>query len=59
MWNTQIPKKEVENILSVYWQMLREIEVHCNDDVFKKHLVDSAYEVLNRCKITDTKPRYY
>lgn len=55
----EIPEDEVENILSVYWSMLREIESKAtDDDVLNKMLVDDAYSLLNRCKISDVRPRW-
>ena len=56
----EIPDREKKNILSVYWQMLREIECHTNPakDTFNAGLVEAAYEVLNRCGIHDGKPRW-
>lgn len=58
--NYRIPEKEVANVLSVYWQLL--IEVESKTDVVKdplgKLLVEGAYKVLNRSDITQAKPRW-
>jgi hypothetical protein len=56
--NYQIPKSEQENFISVYWQMLREIESNTDPkkDILNKHLVDGAYRLLNRAGICDNKP---
>lgn len=53
-----IPEKEVENVLSVYWQMLREIEgqAHSDKDPYKRLLVVGAYSVLNRIGFTTHRP---
>ncbi len=58
--NYKIPKKEVENVLSAYWQMLQEIEHHTDPktDPFKALLVESAYIILNRSGIHNGKPRW-
>jgi hypothetical protein len=50
----EIPEKEVENVLSVYWQMLRELEsqAHSDKDPYKRMLVAGAYGVLNRISFT-------
>ena len=46
----KIPDNEVENILSIYWAMLTQIEGNCDPkkDILDKHLVEGAYKVLNR-----------
>ena len=54
--NYQIPENEISNFISVYWQMLREIEAA--NDPLNKHLVKGAYGLLNRCNITDVQPQY-
>jgi len=57
--NFEIPEEEVENILSIYWQLLRELETKVTpDNVLDKMLVDSAYTVLNRSGISDVRPRW-
>ena len=60
MKSYNIPKNENENLLSVYWQMLREIESHTDPkkDPTNAILVEGAYRVLNRCGIHDGKPRW-
>lgn len=58
--NYEIPEEEVANIISVYWQMLREIESHTNpeNDVLNKLLVEGAYKVLDRANIHKGKVRW-
>jgi len=58
--NYKIPDNEVENILSVYWQMMREIECHTNPekDPLNALLIEGAYKVLNRAGIHDGQPRW-
>ena len=54
-----IPKEEQENLLGVYWQMLREIESHTDSkkNALNASLVEGAYNVLNRIGyIEDAKP---
>jgi len=60
MWNPVIPEEEQENILSVYWQLLREVESRCGTKALPvdKCLIIGAYKVLHRCGITDTKPQF-
>lgn len=55
-----IPKNEQENVLSVYWQMLIELETqaHSTNDPFKRMLVAGGYNVLNRINFTKTRPRW-
>lgn len=47
---SKIPDDEVDNVLSVYWQMLVQLEGNCDpmEDILDKHLVEGAYRVLNR-----------
>ncbi len=56
----QIPDSEVENLLSVYWQLLAEVESRTDPkkDVLNKLLVEGAYKVLIRAGIVDQKPRW-
>lgn len=58
MFESKIPEKETENVLSMYWQMLRELEAHRGRDIGTKLIIDGAYKVLNRCGVTDAKPQY-
>lgn len=55
-----ISKNEVENILSVYWALLKEVEAHTNpnENVLNKHLVEDAYTVLNHSGIINSRPRW-
>ena len=59
MWNiNNIPEHETENILDLYWQILRDLESkHPNDMYIQQVIVHAAYTVLNRCGITDLRPR--
>ena len=59
--NYHIPEEEVENLLSVYWQLLGEVETNTNPDkdILNKYLVEGAYRVLNRAGILrNAKPRW-
>jgi len=61
MSEKRIPENENDNFLSIYWQMLGEIESHTDPekDVLNKILVEGAYKVLHRSGIyTNTKPRW-
>jgi hypothetical protein len=61
-----IPDDEVDNVMSIYWQMLSQLESECDPkkDILDKHLIEGAYKVLNRvAKKTgsihsDFKPRW-
>ena len=57
--NYQIPEKEVENIISTYWQMLRTLESKLDsrkNNALDNILIIGAYNILNRCGITDHRP---
>lgn len=56
----KIPAGEEDNILSVYWQMLKEIEAHTKPDrdPLNALLVRGAYKVLNRIGYTKAVPRF-
>jgi hypothetical protein len=58
--NYRIPENEIENFISVYWQMLREIEE--NTDPKKERLnailVEGAYRLLARAGVHNGKPRW-
>lgn len=59
---TTIPDSEVDNVLSVYWQMLSQLEGNCDPkkDILDKHLIEGAYKVLNRVAVkTDSKWREF
>lgn len=58
--NYEIPEEEVENILSVYWQLLKEVESKTdpNTDLLNALLVNGAYKVLRRAKIIDSEPKW-
>ncbi len=51
--NYKIPDDEIENFISVFWQMMREIEERTDPekDKLNKILVDGAYNILNRSGI--------
>lgn len=53
-----IPENEVHNVLSVYWQLLQEVEEQADRDKnpLDRHLVVGAYNVLNRIGATDKRP---
>lgn len=56
--NYQIPDDEKESTLSLFWQMLRQIESKtCPDkDPLDALLVTGAYNLLNRIGATDARP---
>lgn len=58
--NYNIPKKEMENFISVYWQLLREVEENTepDKDILNKLLVEGGYNVLNRAGICQHRPRW-
>ena len=58
--NYEIPDREKVNFISVYWQMLVEIEgkVEPQKDIFEARLVEGAYNILNRAGITNNRPRW-
>lgn len=55
-----IPEEEHENLLSVYWQMLTELEAHCDPvkDPGRALIVEGGFRILNRAGIHDGKPRW-
>lgn len=60
MKTCEIPKGEMENFVSVYWQMLRELEGKCNPkkDPGLALIVEAGYRVLNRSGMHDGKPSW-
>jgi len=56
----EIPENEVENFISVYWQMLAEIESRTDPkkDILNALLVEGAYKVLDRSGIIKRVPRW-
>lgn len=56
--DTKIPDNEMTNILSVYWQMLRELEQRIDPQAepLDRLLVGGAYELLNRIGATSNRP---
>jgi len=56
----EIPEEEVENFISVYWQLLAEVEGNTDPkkDILNKHLVEGAYTVLNRSGVIGNRPRW-
>jgi hypothetical protein len=55
-----IPTNEQDNVLSIYWQMLGQIESRTKpkEDILDKLLVKGAYNVLNRIGYTNHRPRW-
>lgn len=57
----KIPEKEQENLLSIYWQLLSQIE--SGTDPLKQPLdrllVESGYAVLNRIGYTTHRARWH
>lgn len=55
-----MPTNEQDNVLSIYWQMLGQIESRTNpkEDILDKLLVEDAYNVLNRIGYTHHRPRW-
>ena len=49
--NYNIPDNEKENLLSVYWQMLMELESKTDPskDTYEKNLIEGAFKLLHRC----------
>lgn len=60
MNDKEIPKHEMANFISVFWQMLGEIEANTDPkkDALNKILVEGAYNVLRRSNITDQQARW-
>lgn len=58
--DTKIPENERANFLSVYWQMLREIEASTDPDKdpLNKLLVKGGYDLLNRIGATRHRPAW-
>jgi|GEM_PF-2707039 len=58
--NYEIPDNEKENVLSVFWQMLREIEDNTDPkhDVLNANLVMGGYAVLNRIGAAQARPAW-
>ncbi len=54
----KIPENEIDNVLSVYWQLLSEVHVNTDPkkDILNKKLVEGAYNVLNRIGYTKARP---
>jgi len=52
--------KDFENVMDIFWQMLREIEVKTNPQKapLDAHLVSSAYSLLRNLGWTSTRPRW-
>ena len=58
MTEYKIPDNEMDNMVSVYWQMLRELEsrIDPDKDIMDKILVEGAFNILNRCNVTKSRP---
>ena len=55
----KIPEAEHGNVLSVYWQMLRELEERIDpNNKLDNLLVTGGYNVLNRIGVTNQRPRW-
>jgi hypothetical protein len=56
----KIPEDEVDNLLGAYWQLLAEVEARTDPekDILDAYLVAGAYNVLNRCGISNRRPRW-
>lgn len=57
---TSIPKSEQENVLAVYWQMMKDQEEKAYDskNQLDRLLVEGAYRLWNRVTGSDLKPRW-
>jgi hypothetical protein len=47
---SKIPASEIDNLMSIYWQMLVTLESKCDPskDLLDKDLVEAGYRILNR-----------
>ena len=57
---SEIIETEIDNILSIYWQMLSKIERETDPekDSLDKILVEGAYTALNRIGYTIYRPKW-
>lgn len=54
-----IPEDEQENVLSVFWVLLSEVEMKLGkNSIMEKHVVSQAYDLLNRIDYTKERPRF-
>lgn len=54
-----IPENEQENILSVYWMLLSEVEMTLKkEDAIRKLIVSQSYDLLNRIGYIESRPRF-
>lgn len=53
-----IPRAEYENVISMYWQLMRESEsnAHETNSPLDKHTVEGAYRLWNRVTGDNKKP---
>jgi len=56
----KIPENEVENVVSVFWQMLMQIESRTKPgrNTLDVHLVEGGYAIMQRCGVTTAVPRW-
>jgi hypothetical protein len=53
-----IPQKEQENVLGVLWFLLQDAEGKCSQDPVMKLHISQTYDLLNRIKFTENRPRW-
>jgi len=60
MSDIKIPEEEQENVVSMFWQMLVQIEGDTDPEVdrLNYHLVRSGYNLMNRIGVTEERPRW-
>ena len=56
MQTTNIAKKDQENTIFMYWQLLREAEHKAGDSILAKDLVEAGYRHWNTMTGDDQKP---
>ena len=57
--NTILTKDEAQNLLDMYWSMLRNLESNAKpEDTLDRYQVESAYMVWNRIYNTKLKPTW-
>ena len=52
-----IPQNEQKNVISVYWQMLKSLEMTA-DDTLSKHDVEAYYRLWNRMTGDNKSPNW-
>ena len=60
MRNTNIPENEHENVLDLFWQMLRTLDAHLKpeEDAVCALTVSASYDLMNRIGMTKARPRW-